>query len=51
MLLPGFVCWLLQPILISPDSLLRRASIRLWHASLSTMLAAHILWAFQIIGF
>src|SRR6476619_2621132 len=47
MLRPGFVCWLLLPFLISHDALLRRASIWLWHAGLSTMLAAHILPTFH----
>jgi hypothetical protein len=51
MLRLGFVCRLFLPFLISDDGLLRRASIRPRHASLSTMLAAHILLAFQIICF
>jgi hypothetical protein len=51
MLRPGFVCWLFLPFLVLHEALLRRASIRLRHASLSTMLAAHILSAFQITCF
>jgi hypothetical protein len=42
MLRPGFAYGLLLPSLIYHDALLRCASIRRWHASLSTMLAAHI---------
>ena len=48
---PGFVSRLFLPFLITHDALPRRASIRLRHASLSTMLATHILPAFQVICF
>jgi hypothetical protein len=51
MLRPGFVGWLLLPFLISHDALLRRASIGLWHAGLSTVLSSRVLPTFQIICF
>jgi hypothetical protein len=51
MLRPGF-CLQAVPALSHLDRCLAASRFdQLWHASLATMLTAHILWAFQIIGF
>ena len=44
---PRFICWLFPSLFVSHDALLRRAPVlRLRHAGLSAMLAAHILLTF-----
>jgi hypothetical protein len=44
---PRFIRWLFPSLFVSHDALLRRAPVlRLRHAGLSAMLAAHILLTF-----